>query len=473
MSRAAPRTAVQDAVRRAYAELLARKQIHVPLRGLGSVPPLAAHLYPFQRRCVEFGLRAGSWACFLDTGLGKTACELEWAHHAAVASNGRALILTPLAVARQIEAEGRRWGYDNIRVIRTQDDAGQGINIANYERLDKLDVDTFAAVVLDESSILKNAMGTMSAALIAALAGHRFRMAATATPAPNDYMELGQHAEALGVMSRADMLIRWFTHDSGETKTWRLKGHAELDFWDWVASWACMAEHPRDLGDDRTGFDLPGLEVVTHRVAGTVPRLAGTLFGDAPSATTMHAVKRETIAVRAARVREIIAAEPHEPWVIWCDTDYESEALMGALAPLALPIAEVRGSYSLDRKESILEGFAVGGVQILVTKPSICGFGLNWQHIARVAFVGRSFSYESWYQAVRRCWRYGQTRPVVVHLVVTHGEAHIGHVLNRKAADHRMMKVAMIGATRRAIERSMEQQRGYVPTHEGAFPGWL
>ena len=244
----------------AYEDFLSRKAIAAPLRGLTTVPGLATHLFPFQRACVEFAIRAGSWGLFLDTGLGKTACELEWCQHASEASNGMALILTPLAVARQIEREGLRWGYP-VRVIREQSEAREGINVCNYDRLDHLDVSAFGAVALDESSILKSLTGAKSRALRAKFAGHRWRMSATATPAPNDHMELGQQCEFLGVMPSADMLVRWFINDSADTGTWRLKGHAVADFWRWVASWARVAGHPRDLGDDMPGFDLPELRV--------------------------------------------------------------------------------------------------------------------------------------------------------------------------------------------------------------------
>src|SRR5688572_20886501 len=211
-----------------------------------SVPSLRSHLFPFQAGCVKFGLEAGSSGLFLSTGLGKTACELEWSEHAAAQSNGKALILTPLAVARQIEKEAHRWGY-KAKVIRCQDDAIEGINVCNYDRMDLLDPGEFGAVTLDESSIIKNFTGKTSMALIRAFAGHRWRLSATATPAPNDHQELGTQSEFLGVMSINDMLVRWFINGPNDTGTWRLKGYARDSYWDWMASWSRMAEHPRDL----------------------------------------------------------------------------------------------------------------------------------------------------------------------------------------------------------------------------------
>lgn len=456
-----------------YSDFLARKAVRAPVRGLAAVPTLARHLYPFQRDAVAFGVRTGSWACFLNTGLGKTAVELEWCRIAARESNGRALILTPLAVARQIATEGERWGY-RIRVIREQSDATEGISVCNYDRLDKLDLAAFGAVALDESSILKSFTGKTTRALIEAVRGHRWRMAATATPAPNDHMELGQHAECLGIMPSNEMLMRWFIADQTQMGRYRLKGYAERDFWDWLASWARMASHPRDLGDDRPGYDLPPLTVHRHHAATAPVSTEGSLFaGVTMSATSLHAVKRETAEVRATAAAAVVATEPAERWVVWCDTDYESDALAAALAPLGDAVRELRGSYPIDRKEETLAAFDTGACRILITKPSLTGFGLNWQHTARMVFVGRSFSYEAWYQAVRRCWRFGQPKPVAVHLIVAEGEATIGHVLDRKAADHRRMQDAMATAARRARSAEARVRVAYQPHHEGRVPTWL
>lgn len=455
-----------------YQSFLASKSIAAPVRGMDQTPDLAPHLFPFQREAVAFGLKVGSWGCYLNTGLGKTACELEWCRHAAEASNGRALILTPLAVARQIEAEGRRFGYET-NVIREQADARDGISVCNYDRIDKLDLLAFGAVACDESSVVKAFTGATSRALRSALAGHRWRMAASATPAPNDSMEIGQQSDLLGVMPASEMLMRWFKNDTGSaSQQWRLKGHAVADFWAWMASWSRAAEHPRDLGDDVPGFDLIPLNTIRHR-APTEPLRPeeGSLFASAVmSATTMHDVKRQTIRGRAELAAEIVAREPNEPWVIWCDTNYEADELMAVLGPGA---AEVRGSQSVDQKESILAGFADGSVRVLVTKPSVCGYGLNWQHCARVLFVGRSFSFEAWFQAVRRFWRYGQLRRVDCHLIVADGEDTIGRVIDRKAGEHAAMFAAMRTAMRAAIGIERRERQDYSPTYNGRIPAWI
>ena len=446
-----------------YAEFLAAKAVVAPMRGLADVPQLAGHLFAGQRHCVEFHLRAGSSGCFLDTGMGKTPIELEWAAHAAAASNGRALILTPLAVARQIEAEGKRWGY-RMRVIRNQEEAGEGINVCNYDRLELLDPSAFGAVALDESSILKSWTGKTTRRLIETWASHRWRLAATATPAPNDHMELGTHAEFLGIMPMQDMLVRWFINDTADTGTWRLKGHARQAFWDWMSSWSRMAEHPRDLGDDVPGFDLPPLEVIRH----VSDEASHPFTAVRVSATEMFKIKRLTSETRARITAELVASD-REPWVLWCDTNAEADALL-AIVPDA---GEVRGSDSIDEKEATIAAFGDGSIRALITKSSITGYGLNWQHCARMAFVGRTFSYENYYQAVRRCWRYGQKRPVQVHLIVADGEDAIGRVIDRKADDHAAMKAEMVAAMRRNLGAGAALRVPYNPTHFGRLPSWL
>lgn len=430
---------------------------------------LPAHLKDFQAAVVDFCIRQGRCGMYLDTGLGKTRCQLEWAHQSAEASNGRALILTPLAVARQFEAEALRLGYD-ARVIRDQSEAKAGINICNYDRLDKLDPEAFGAVSLDEASILKSFTGKTQQALTATFADHRFKCAATATPAPNDHMELGQQAAFLGIMPAFEMLMRWFINDtSTASQQWRLKGHAEEDFWDWLASWARMAQSPADLGFDDAGYILPALEIIRHRTVGDVKPQDGALFAADVSATTMHDMKRQTIAARADAAAAIVAAEPDEAWLIWTDTDYEADAVRAAISGTV----EVRGSHSIDAKEERIGAFLNGEEKRLLSKPSICGYGLNAQHCARQIFVGRTFSYELWYQAVRRSWRFGQARPVHVHLIVAEGEDQIGRVIDRKADDHAKMKAAMAQAMRRAMHRSALTRAPYNPMHEGRLPAWL
>lgn len=457
-----------------YLEFLRSKELRAAQRGIEHFPKLAPHLFPYQAHCVDFLLRAGSGGLFLDTGLGKTAIELEWSRIAAMETNGRALILTPLAVARQIEREGRRWGYD-IHVIREQVDAKDGISVCNYDRLDKLDPQSFGAIALDESSILKNFSGKTSRALIEAFSSHRFRLSATATPAPNDHMELGQHADFCGVMSSNEMLSRFFINDtSTASQHWRLKRHAVVPFWDWMASWCRMAAMPSDLGDSDEGFQLPPLNVHRHRTGTTtIKPPEGDLFAlEMVSATGMHTLKRHTAEARAVIAADIVRSEPTEPWVLWVDTDYEAEAVFDALRGVE-GVAEVRGTMPAERKECTIEGFSTGAVRVLLTKSSVTGFGLNWQHCARTIFVGRSFSYESWYQAIRRLWRFGQTRTVECHLIVAEGEETIGRVIDRKSGEHESMKRAMAEAMKRSIGCKSAVRVPYRPTYTGRLPAWM
>jgi hypothetical protein len=453
-----------------YQSFLASKAAAAPMRGLKTVPRLSAHLFPFQRDTVDFNLRAGGTGQFLDTGLGKTLCQLEYCEHARHEGNGRALLLTPLAVTQQIHREGVRFGYQT-RVIRCQDDAGEGINIANYDRLHLLDPQAYSVISLDESSILKSFAGKTTRALIEAFHNHQFRLSATATPAPNDHMELGNHSEFCGIMASNEMLSRFFINDaSTASQEWRLKKHAVQPFWDWMASWSRMAQMPSDMGDSDDDFELPKLTVIRHR-AHNAPIISGGLFGDQISATGMHAVKRQTAEARAAEAAVLVTAD-REPWVIWVDTDYEADAVHEALQGVE-GVAEVRGSMTPEHKERGIVGFSDGSVRILITKSSICGFGLNWQHCARTFFVGRTFSYESWYQAVRRFWRFGQQREVQVHIAVAEGEETIGRVIDRKAGDHAGMKAAMRLAMQRDQGAESRVKVAYNPQHKGALPSWL
>lgn len=453
-----------------YAAFLATKSLRAKEHGI-KVTSLAPHLFSFQAHCVEFNLRAGCSGLFLDTGLGKTECQLEFCQKVIEEINQPAIILTPLAVAQQTRRRAERWGYE-ARVIREQSDAGPGINICNYDRLEKIDPVMFGAICLDEASILKSLTGKTTRRLIEKFHGHRFKLAATATPAPNDHMELGNYAEFLDVMAANEMLSRFFINDtSTASQEWRLKGHAVNSFWDWMSSWCRMAEKPSDLGDNDDGFILPPFDVVRHRAKDSaIDRDLADLFGaPALSATNIHKIKRQTSQARAEAVAAIIAAEKDQTWIIWVDTDYEGDA-MRAVLPQAI---EVRGSQSIDEKEEKLNAFATGKIKQLIGKPSMIGFGSDWSHCARMAFTGRGYSYETWYQAVRRCWRFGQKNKVIVHLVVAEGEAEIGRVIDRKAGDHAHMKISMRDAMLRAVGKSSIVKSPYQPKQIMRLPLWM
>lgn len=418
----------------AYEKHLASKRRRATNAGIepGELPDF---LFPFQRELVAWALRKGRAALFCDTGTGKGPMALAWAD--AVAAHGRVLILAPLAVGKQLEREAARFGI-NARYLR-EDDPSQRIVIANYEMRDHFPPEEFIGVVMDESSCIKAATAATTTDLIDRFKDTPYRLCCTATPSPNDHVELGNHAELLGWMTRSEMLATFFVHDGGKTQDWRLKGHAIDEFWSWVASWAAALRTPADLGYDDAGYVLPPLEVTTVLV--DVERLDDArLF--APTAvglTDQRNAKRDSIAARCEAVAKLVAAEPDEPWIIWCDLNAEAD-LLTTLLPEAV---EVRGSDPLAVKEATLEAFSNGAERVLVSKTKIAGFGLNWQHAARMVFVSPTHSFESLYQAVRRCWRYGQTRPVSVYVVCSSGEVEVLGSMQRKEAAHEEMMTEM------------------------------
>jgi len=417
-----------------YAEFIAQKHIADIPTGLQSVPDLNPMLFPFQRDIVAWALRRGRAAIFADCGLGKTPMQLEWAKHIP----GDVLILAPLAVATQTAEEGIKFGVP-VTVCRTQSDCQPGVNITNYEMLRHFDASKFAGVVLDESSIIKAYDGKTRTQIIESFCATPYRLACTATPAPNDYMELGNHSEFLGAMKRMEMLSMFFVHDGGDTSQWRLKGHAQRAFWDWICSWAVMLRKPSDLGYEDAGFSLP--ELVMHEVTVRVESPTdGMLFPmDASTLQERIRARRDTVGDRVADCAKIVNATD-APFLVWCNLNSESDALVRAI-PGAV---EVKGSDSAEHKEKSMRGFSDGSIRVLVTKPSIAGFGMNWQHCAHMAFVGLSDSYEQFYQAVRRCWRFGQSRPVNVYVICAETEGAVIANIKRKESDAMTMAAEMV-----------------------------
>ena len=465
----------------AYHELIARKAVSFNPKGFDSWPDLHPDLFPHQRAVTEFSLATGCSAMFLDTGLGKSFAALEWGRVVVEKTNKPVLMLAPLAVGPQHQREAERFGID-ARYVRTGEEVGgPRIYITNYERLDGFVASKFGGIILDESSILKSFTGVTTRKLIETFAKTPYRLCCTATPAPNDHTELGTHSEFLGVMRRDEMLPRWFINDTmTASQHWRIKGHAVRDFWRWVASWARCVSLPSDLGFDDGNYVLPSIETFQHmveadRTIDAGEETKGKFVGQQrlfrmpeTSATSIHKEKRLTADDRADLVAECIDSDPCEPGIVWCDTDYEADAVIERIPGAE----EVRGSMQLSLKESRLDEFSRGDLRVLVTKPSIAGYGLNWQHCARMAFAGLSFSYENYYQAVRRCWRFGQTRPVEVHIAMADTEAAIKRVLDRKAGDHAAMKREMQIAMREA-HQSHQRKISYQPTKEAALPAWL
>lgn len=451
-----------------YEHLIAAKRVDFEPRGF-PCPDLPSAMSPLQQHVTAFAIEQGCAGAFLDTGLGKTFIELAWGDIVARRTNKPVIMLAPLACSGQHAREAERWDID-AHAIRTPGEiTGARVYITNYERLHLFDADAFGGVVLDESSILKSFTGKTTRRLIEAFAQTPFRLEATATPAPNDHMELGQHSEFLGVLPSNEMLSRWFISDQADMGRYRLKRGAVEAFWDWMASWSRAVSKPSDLGFSDEGYDLPALNVHRHEIRADVSIDTGGLLFRIPdmSATAVHAEKRRTIADRAEFVADLVHAEADETWVTWCETDYEADALVDRIDDAV----EVRGSMHVDRKEELLMAFGAGEIRRLVTKPSVCGFGLNWQHCARTAVLP-SFSYERFYQLVRRFWRFGQKRPVNCHVVMADTERAQWEAIIRKRDDHDAMKAGMLAAMGRAARRARSFDP-YAPAHAAPVPSWL
>jgi DNA modification methylase len=396
-------------------------------------------LFPFQTAIVKWALKRGRAAIFADTGLGKTAMQAAWSWSVHQYTGNRVLILAPLCVAPQTVVEAAHFGIP-IRYVREMPEAGDtGIFITNYEMIDRFEQAIsdgyFDGVVLDESSILKHQDSRTRKRLIDVCSKIPYRLSCTATPSPNDYMELGGQAEFLGVMGTMEMLSMFFIHDSGETSKWRLKGHGRTRFWEWMSHWAVFIKKPSDLGFDDAGYDLPALEIDERAV------ITGKPVGQ--SLSERNQARRESIDERVAQCAAIVNASS-EPFVVWCNLNEESAKLTAAI-PDAV---EVKGSDKLELKEERIRAFSEGRARVIITKPSITGYGLNWQHCAQMAFVGLNDSYEDLYQAIRRCYRFGQSKSVRVTLISADSEGAVLENIKRKERQAEEMSLQMINHMR-------------------------
>lgn len=411
----------------AYEAFLRQKRIVVRPSGF-DVDPSALNplLFDWQKDIVRLSLRRGRSAMFADCGLGKTAMQLEWAHHVARHTDGALLILTPLAVSSQTMGESDKFHIPNVRIVSDQSQVQNGINITNYEKLHHFDASAFSGVVLDESSILKSYDGKTRTQIIESFRDTRYKLECSATPAPNDFMELGNHSEFLNVMRRMEMLATFFIHDGSNTSEWRLKGHARSLFWEWVASWAVFIRSPSDIGYSDDGFVLPGLSIQTSILEGFEDEWE--LFAiEALDLATQRAARKESMPRRVAEAASLANAN-NEQWLVWCDFNAESDLLTRSIRGAV----EVKGSDSEEHKSSAMLGFARGEVRVLVSKPTIAGFGMNFQSCRNMIFCGLSHSYEQFYQAIRRCYRFGQTRAVNVTVIIGERERAILENVLRK-----------------------------------------
>jgi hypothetical protein len=443
-----------------YESFLGGKRFSMPDSGF-QVGDLNPKLFDWQAVITRWALRKGRASLFAGCGMGKTAMQLEWANQVVRKLDRPVLVLAPLAVADQTCSEGDKFEIP-VTLCRHRDDVRAGINITNYEMLHEFDPSVFGGVVLDESSILKDHTSKTRQAITESFSGTPYRLCCSATPAPNDWMELATHAEFMGAMKRAEMLSMFFVHDGGDTSKWRLKGHAADEFWKWVCSWAVMIQKPSDIGFSDDGFDLPPIERIQLTVESRWD--SGQLFPVEAKTFSLQ----DRVRLAAERVNST-----KEPFLVWCDLNAESEALSAAI-PDAV---EVTGSDSNSVKAKAMADFSAGRVRALVSKPSICGYGMNWQHCADMAFVGLSDSFEQVYQAERRCWRFGQKRKVTSYVITSEAEGAVVRNQERKLADFERMSARMVAHMRTEMQRELgvshRARQSYDPQMEMTIPEWL
>ncbi len=423
---------------RNYDDFLAAKHLRMPEVGIEvNRADLNPGLFDWQKDIVAWALRKGRAALFEGCGLGKTIQQLDWGWQIYQKTGGDILILAPLAVAKQTQREGGKFNIP-VAVCRSQVDVKPGINVANYEMIQHFRPDKFIGVVLDESSILKSMTGKIRTSLIQLFNQTPYRLCCTATPAPNDHMEIGNHSEFLGAMPNVQMLAKFFVNDASKTGTWRLKGHGVKPFWEWVSSWAIFVSKPSDIGYDDNGFILPELRQHKVMVRAESDYKHG-FFGNAMGAMQMHQRMRQTAALRADAVAKLVNSDK-EQWLVWCNTNYEADELKRTLPG----VMEISGADPVPKKEQAIQSFIDGGTRVLISKPSIFGFGLNLQMCHKVAFTGLSYSFEQTYQAIRRCWRFGQESSVDVHFVMDMTETSIFDSLQEKERKFQEMEQNMV-----------------------------
>ena len=460
---------------KSYAEFLAGKGRTVKETGFewtGRNPKL----FDWQNDVVRWALRKGRAAIFSNCGTGKTPMLLQWAEEIHRHTGKPILVLCPLTVAQQTRREGEKFGI-SVKVCRTQEDCCNGINVTNYEMMEHFKSGAFwGGVVLDESSILKHKDSKTRNTLQEKFKGTPFKLCCTATPSPNDYMELGTHAEFLGVMKQTEMLAMFFVHDGGETQKWRLKGHAEKKFFEWVSGWAACFRDPKDIGYSGEGYWLPELYVHDEVVETNETLLAnGQFMMFAPTGETLlerRSARRNSLTDRVARAAEI-ANSTDEQVLVWCDLNSESKALTKAINGAV----EVEGSMPLEQKEAGIIGFLNGDNRVLVSKPAIAGFGINAQNCHIEIFVGLSDSFEAYYQAVRRCWRFGQEKDVDVYIIISDAEGAVKKNIERKQKDAERMTDELVAYTRdylrNDLRKTKRDQTEYKPKIKMEVPAWL
>jgi len=426
-------------------------------------------MFDFQKDCVEWALKRGKAALFLDTGLGKTITQLTWAYNVVEFTDKPVLVVAPLCVAHQTVREGHKFGIDSV-YLRDQGFSNARIHVTNYEMLKNFDAKNYAGIVLDESSILKGMQGQVRKQITEFAQTIPYRLSCTATPSPNDFMELGTQSEFLGLMSQTEMLAMFFIHDGGDTAKWRLKGHGKSKFWEWLATWAIVLRSPADLGYDATGYDLPPINYKGY-VIDTAP--TEDLFVTvAQGLKDRNKARKDSAKDRCFKAAQI-ANSINDNVLIWCNLNDEGEMLQDMISGAV----NVYGSMPSDKKEQYLLDFTDGNLQKLISKPSIAGFGMNWQHCNQVIFVGLSDSWEKYYQAIRRCWRFGQEREVTVHIVSADTEGAVVANIKRKEEQNKDMGVSMVKHMNKftvdQIKGLSTEKTEYKPAVKMALPSFI
>jgi len=449
-----------------YLEFLKTKQKKHILSGFEICEnELNNNMFDFQKFIVKRALQAGKYAIFADCGLGKTLMQLEWANQVCKKTNKPVLILAPLAVVGQTVKEAKKFGIDAVVYLDemyTMQTIPVGIYVSNYEQLDNISTDDFSGIVLDESSILKNFEGSTKKLIIDCFKETPYKLACTATPSPNDPMELGNHSEFLDIMSRNEMLAMYFVHDGGETAKWRLKGHAVKMFYQFVGSWAIMLNKPSDIGFEMIGYDLPKLNLMENQIK-TPNRNNGNLFNDAIiSATNFNTELRLTKIERLDEVVKLVNDKPDENFIIWIKQNEEGEMLK-KLLPEAV---EVKGSDSNEWKKDKLLGFANNEFRILITKTKIASFGMNYQNCRNQIFASLDFSFEGLYQAIRRSYRFGQKNEVNIYLITTDTMANVKQAIDNKQKQFEIMQEEMAKAVNLNLAGQIMQTGTFDTTEE-------
>ena len=453
-----------------YHDFITSKQFTKTIDRYLGFPEFPDAMFGFQEDCCHWALKRGRAALFMDTGLGKTITQLSWSKNISEYTNRPVLIVAPLCVAQQTVREGDKFGI-HAEYIRSDEGILNipNIYITNYEMLKHFNPESFAGIVLDESSILKGMNGSIRKMITEFASSIDFRLSCTATPSPNDYMELGTQAEFLGIMSQVEMLAMFFIHDGSDTSKWRLKGHGKGKFWEWLSTWSIVLRHPSDLGYEADGYDLPPVNYIEHIVETAA---TDDLFVSvAQGLSDRNKARRETVNDRVNKAIEI-ANSYDEPVIIWCHLNDESKMLANGINDCI----EVTGSDAPEKKEQNLLDFTDGKIVKLTSKPKIAGFGMNWQHCSKIVFVGLSDSWESYYQAIRRCWRFGQENEVTVHIVSSDREGAVLDNIRRKEMQNKEMGEQMARLMKKftlaEIKGAEVEKTNYLPLQSIKLPNF-